>query len=299
MSFCPKYARVGCSRSVSKSIPRARVWVRTRTRTYLDDVEELEDDRRDAPEEGGARLTFHLVRVPLDLDECALLFRDALRNPARVHFLYGRDEHGGGGAWAQRSIDGYRGKQLQIAREGARVRREVFMRRELRGVDEYRHYCQVVFRERTAYCLAHAAFRWHLLDMVTIVSYSPRDKCPSCNAPIVGTNPTLFFSSYALLLHSLFEAMVGKRGMLDGGSSVDMFRRRGRGVSPGRRAVDPRRRMQVSDRIRRCRRGTRGEQDGLEVRPMKTPWWMSVGQVFSCSSDPSQITSKFDTRDIS
>ncbi len=124
-----------------------------RMRTHLDDVEELEDDGRDAAEEGGARLAFHLVRVPLDLDERALLLRDALRDTAGVHLLHGRHEHGGGGARARRRVDGCRGEQLEVPREGARVCREVFVWRELCGVYEDRHHRQIVFRERTAHFL--------------------------------------------------------------------------------------------------------------------------------------------------
>ena len=42
---------------------------------------------------------------------------------------------------------------------------------------------------------------------------------------MVATKPTDFFSSNAFLLHSRYDVTVGKRGMLDGGSSVDMFLR--------------------------------------------------------------------------
>ncbi len=55
--------------------------------------------------------------------------------------------------------------------------------------------------------------------------YAPSKRCPSCNAPIVATNPTDFFWSYALLRHSLYDPTVGKSGMEDCGSSDDMFLR--------------------------------------------------------------------------
>ena len=51
---------------------------------------------------------------------------------------------------------------------------------------------------------------------------SPRDKCPSCKAPIVGTNPTLFPSLNARFLHSLSSFNVLKIGILEFGSPVDV-----------------------------------------------------------------------------
>ena len=55
----------------------------------------------------------------------------------------------------------------------------------------------------------------------------PRDRCPSCRAPIVGTNPTDFPASNACFLHFLNAEFVANKGIDEGGNSVvldDMLR---------------------------------------------------------------------------
>ena len=41
----------------------------------------------------------------------------------------------------------------------------------------------------------------------------PRDRCPSCRAPIVGTNPTDFLASKACFLHSRYAEFVANIGI--------------------------------------------------------------------------------------
>ena len=56
-------------------------------RTHLNDVEEPGDDRRYASEKVGTAGAFHLMAVPLDLDERALLQGDVLVYSRWIHVL--------------------------------------------------------------------------------------------------------------------------------------------------------------------------------------------------------------------
>ena len=47
----------------------------------------------------------------------------------------------------------------------------------------------------------------------------PRERCPSCRAPIVATKPTDLFALNASSLHFLYAETVVKMGMSDGGKS--------------------------------------------------------------------------------
>jgi hypothetical protein len=47
----------------------------------------------------------------------------------------------------------------------------------------------------------------------------PRDRCPSCRAPIVGTNPTDFPALNACFLHSRYAEFVANKGIDEGGNS--------------------------------------------------------------------------------
>ncbi len=135
MSFCPKYVRVGCA-PVTACCP-SQILEKC---AYLDDVEELRDDRRDPAEERRARPALHLVAIALDLDERAFLLVDALYDAAWIHLADCRHEDRCGAA----AGDGEGGEQLEVARERARVCREVFVGRKLGGVHEDREYGEVV-----------------------------------------------------------------------------------------------------------------------------------------------------------
>lgn len=121
--------------------------------THLNRIEQFCDHSRDPAEERRARAALHLVPVPHHLDERPLLLLCVLRDPARVHLAHRRHEHRGRGA--RRPIgpgDGERGEQLEVVRECARVGREVFVRRELRGVHEDREDGEVILGQRALHC---------------------------------------------------------------------------------------------------------------------------------------------------
>ena len=98
------------------------------------------------------------------------------------------------------------------------------MRCKLCRVDEDRNYGMVIFLERSTHYHGVSACSYS-----HCTGYSPREACPSCRAPIVATKPTDFFSSYAFLLHSLYEATEDKIGMADSVALDDIAR----SLSPG------------------------------------------------------------------
>jgi len=122
---------------------RARERGRGRESAHLDEVEQLEDDGRDAPEEAGPALALHDGVEPLDLDERADLLAHVGRDPARVQGVDGREEQG-------RDVEEREGGD--VGRERARVRRQVLGRRELSRVDKDRDDRVSVGRERGFDC---------------------------------------------------------------------------------------------------------------------------------------------------
>ena len=119
----------------------------------MNDVEELGDDRRYASEKVGSAGAFHLVTVPLDLDERALLQGDVLVDSRRIHVLDGRQEHRRGCAGGTRDGHLLPCQQFEILGERARIGAQVFMQRKLGGVDKDGDDRQVVFVERSADCV--------------------------------------------------------------------------------------------------------------------------------------------------
>lgn len=119
----------------------------------MNDVEELGDDRRYASEKVGTAGTFHLMAVPLDLDERALLQGDVLVYSGRIHVLDARQEHRRGRADVSRDGHPLACQLFEIPREGARIGAQIFGRGKLGGVDKDGDDRQVVFEERSAYCV--------------------------------------------------------------------------------------------------------------------------------------------------
>ena len=140
--------RVGGLRAVYQ-----RPHARDQRATYLDDVEELGDDCRDASEKVGSARAFHLMPVPLDLDERPPLEGDVLVYPRGIHVLHAGQKHGRGRADDAR--DGHLlFRQLrEILGERARVGAEVFVRCKLSWIDKDGDHRQVVFVKRSADCV--------------------------------------------------------------------------------------------------------------------------------------------------
>ena len=124
--------------------------------TCLDGVEEFENDGGDASEERGSDLALHLMAVALDLDKGTLLLSYVLHDAGGIYFVHGWEEHG---VWRADGIrlcvrvasrvdrDALGAEEVDVAREGARVRSEVFVRGELGGIDEDGDHGEVVLCE--------------------------------------------------------------------------------------------------------------------------------------------------------
>ena len=134
--------------------------------TCLDSVEELEDDGGDASEERGSDLALHLVAVALDLDKGTFLLGHVLRDAGGIYFVRGWEEHG---VWRADGIrrrvrvtgvdrDALGAEEVHVAREGARVRPEVFVRGELGRVDEDGDHGEVVLCERPPHFVGNQVF---------------------------------------------------------------------------------------------------------------------------------------------
>jgi hypothetical protein len=173
---------------------------------HLHGVEELGDDGGDAAEERRPAAALHLVAVAGHLDERPALVRDGLRDPGRVHLAHRRREDGRRAAHrvsASGHGHGERVEQRKVARERAGVRREVLVRRELRRVDEDGEDREVVRPQAALHCgVAVWGVRQGCAGAVgvgvgAVAAHAPRERWPSCRAPIVGTKPTDLRSSNA------------------------------------------------------------------------------------------------------
>ena len=119
--------------------------------THLDDIEQFRHDSGHTSKKGWSAASFHLLPITLDLYKCALLLRDVLVDPRGVHVLYGGHEHGRRCARCTRSVGWLvlePGEEVEVMRKSTRVCCEIFVRRELRWIDEDGHYGQLVLRER-------------------------------------------------------------------------------------------------------------------------------------------------------
>ena len=132
MSFCPKYARVGCRGFCCGQ--EGLLWggiVRQKKReTHLNDVEELGDDGRDSAEEARPAASLHAVLESLDLDKGASLFRDFGRDATLVDLLYWGQEDGRDAGCRERV------EEVEVACEWPWVGGQVLVRSELRRVHE-------------------------------------------------------------------------------------------------------------------------------------------------------------------
>jgi hypothetical protein len=99
---------------------------------YLNEVEQLDHDRRYSSEETGPTRSLHNLLQPLNLQERPSLLRHLRRNARGIQRLDWRKKE-------RRNSSGGRrggGKGSDVGFEGAGVGREVFVRGELGGVDE-------------------------------------------------------------------------------------------------------------------------------------------------------------------
>ena len=116
----------------------------------MNEVEELGHDRRDASEKVGSAGAFHLMTVPLDLDECALLQGDVLVYPRGIHVPDPRQENSRGCTDVARDCYLLLCQLFEIARKRAWISAQVFVRSKLGRVDKDGDDRQIVFLERPA-----------------------------------------------------------------------------------------------------------------------------------------------------
>lgn len=113
--------------------------------TYLYYVEKFRHNSSNTPEERWPARALHLVAVTFHFYKRALLIGDNLRDTRGVHLRHKRCEDSIG----RTRTDYLSGEQLNVARKGARVGGEIFMRSELGRIHEDGDYGKIVFCERS------------------------------------------------------------------------------------------------------------------------------------------------------